>query len=169
MVHSSLVQLISESLRSCNCRRVEIKDICCNPTFVRHWFNVVIWCDWINVNSMLVLFEFKAWWCFIYLFFHRLNKQSLCGLSAALACDWAFSTQNFPLIICDWYTYHGPDCPEEKCPVVIQNMGRLYHFCLSTSRINARRMVFFTRSRSSSFKQKYGSKEFGASKEHFTL
>lgn len=146
--------------------------------FVRHWFNIAIWCDWINVNSVLMLCEFRAWWCYLfhfYLFknylnfFHLLDKQSLCGLSAALACDWAFSTKNSPLIICDWYTYHGPDCPEEKCPVVIQNMGRLYHFCLSTSCINARRMVFFTRSRSSFFKQKYGAKEIGASKEHFTL
>ena len=27
-----------------------------------HWFNVVVWCDWINLKSLLT-YEFKGLWC----------------------------------------------------------------------------------------------------------
>lgn len=56
------MQLTNQPCRSCNYKIQKQKDENCN-SLVEDWFKVVVWCNRINVNSVLIIYRSRSLWC----------------------------------------------------------------------------------------------------------
>ena len=51
--------------------------------FGKHWFDVIVWCDWVNVKSVLMMYEFWGLWCILLVHVTILEKLYTCTTRAS--------------------------------------------------------------------------------------